>query len=743
MHLPPAAVRPAVPDSSHARRRTNSNIPQMTNIHPPYYHPPPQPPYPYHCAPQTPPPVAASLSLQPLPTSQPLPPPPPPPPQVAPAPLLEPVILQRPAFKPPLPWYSAPGPFPGRRRRRRKPAPPTETPPPPRSPTPQQAQEPSAAPSVSVSELATPPTTNPPSEVDSTHPTTPSSTAPPSTVTSVPIKPAAAVPLTPPAVPAITPKSRVPKSQKTGERPQPISTNASTNGGTAPATPTTETTVPATPTTQAAAPAPNATQDADTPLTEAKLVPEATAAPVPAPQPIKPASWADLLKNKNQKAAAAAPTVAKTNGPVSGLNSSLEEALKAFQIHGDLTNTPFLEPRGLVNTGNMCFMNAILQMLVFCGPFYYFLDRAASCAKHIKHNTPLIEAMIMFMREFRIITADPRSKIKSDDLESLGEPFAPEYFYETIRQLKRFSHMRQRGHQQDAEEFLGFLLDGLHEEAVEVMQKVNPTVASTNGATETEEAGWMEVGPKQKAATTRTTEITESPITKIFGGKLRSVFSVTGLSNSVILEPYTPLQLDIHTSDVNSVVDALKHLTTPESLQDFKSPKGPNVTATKQVFIETLPPVLILHLKRFQYDNTGGTQKIWKKIAYPLELVIPREAMSKVVYHPVPPKYRLIGVVYHHGSSAQGGHYTVDVLRQDAKSWIRLDDTSIQMVASRDVAVDVKDIGKYNADGDDCDGWVGNWEQVNGSGSSGQNKGERRYVGKDSRTAYILFYQRI
>jgi ubiquitin carboxyl-terminal hydrolase 10 len=48
----------------------------------------------------------------------------------------------------------------------------------------------------------------------------------------------------------------------------------------------------------------------------------------------------------------------------------------------------------------------------------------------------------MFMREFRIITSDPNSKIKTDDLEALGEPFAPEYFYETIRKLKRFSHMR-------------------------------------------------------------------------------------------------------------------------------------------------------------------------------------------------------------------------------------------------------------------------------------------------------------
>lgn len=180
--------------------------------------------------------------------------------------------------------------------------------------------------------------------------------------------------------------------------------------------------------------------------------------------------------------------------------------------------------------------------------------------------------------------------------------------------------------------------------------------ASLAGSTTGKENGWLEVGPKQKAAITRSsgTIVTESPLTKIFGGQLRSVLRVPGKKDSATYEPYQPLQLDIGAPDVHNIVDALKGLTRSEVIHgDFNSPKGPNITAHKHLSIETLPPVLILHLKRFQYDNTGGTQKIWKKVGYPLELQIPKEVFSQKLRATYGisglPKYRLIAVVYHHG----------------------------------------------------------------------------------------------
>ncbi|KAL9077591.1 MAG: hypothetical protein Q9157_003286, partial [Trypethelium eluteriae] len=331
----------------------------------------------------------------------------------------------------------------------------------------------------------------------------------------------------------------------------------------------------------------------------------------------------------------------------------------------------------------------------------------------------------MFMREFNVIDSavsveQLRMRLKDSELEQYGEAFAPEYVYDVIKQLPRFSSMRvsqehqkkirlvtnviQRGHQQDAEEFLGFLLEGLHDECALVMKSAlqnTPSLSSENtpipSPTAPTDGGWLEVGPKQKAAITRSSgsPSVPTPVTKIFGGKLRSELRVPGLKNSVTLEPYKPLQLDIGAPQVNSITDALKNLTRSETLSgDFNSPRGSS-TATKQVFIETLPPVLILHLKRFQYDSSGGTQKIWKRIGYPLELEIPKEAfppskrgaMSSRGASAGPPKYRLISVVYHHGKNATGGHYTVDVRRQEGREWVRMDDTLIRRVRSEDVAL--------------------------------------------------------
>ncbi|KAF2731026.1 cysteine proteinase [Polyplosphaeria fusca] len=620
-----------------------------------------------------------------------------------------------------------------------------------------------------ASEVETPSTSHPPSEADSTHPTTPSSSMPPPQTRST--GPSHARTATKTAVPLIPIRpTKAPSVASTTQKSDKVE--------------------------------PKKPEDIATPATEAPNTAEETPKASPPPKAAPPKSWAALFTPKAQPAVASAPAPPNgadaTNGVNGSASKSLADVLASFSVDSD-KKLSFLEPRGLVNYGNVCYMNSILQVLVFCVPFYDFLDQVAKRAVHsFKTETPLVDAMIMFMRDFKIIDSavsaeQLRLRLKDAELEQYGDPLAPEYVYDVIKRLPRFDNMK-RGQQEDAEEFLGFLLAGLHDECAHVIKSGRRASASSDSVTSPKSeqsgsvgAGWLEVGPKQKSSVTQssgTIEI-ESPLTKIFGGKIRSEYKRPGEKPSVTLEPYQPLQLDIGSPTINNITDALKGLTHLETLDTTRGARA----STKQVFIETLPPILILHLKRFHYD-ANGPQKIWKKIGYPLELEIPKEVFPVHKRNGFGvrgglPRYRLTAVVYHHGKNASGGHYTVDLRRQEGREWVRLDDTVIRRVRAEDVAeggaeedpkVLAAALEQHKKDAskrknffeqvgldEDTKQDEGGWSQVNGTDKSkGAEKkwsavangtttpsttGKRTPLPKesvkDSKVAYILFYQRI
>ncbi|KAF9179563.1 hypothetical protein BGZ51_006834 [Haplosporangium sp. Z 767] len=408
----------------------------------------------------------------------------------------------------------------------------------------------------------------------------------------------------------------------------------------------------------------------------------------------KPASWAELLRSKNQPS----PSTPSTANSTPNLKSV--EGNKASNVNGvkfdgiadvlykfkPTYTSPLIQPRGLVNNGNMCFMNAILQPLLHCPPFYNLLMQIGKHVVHsFKSSTPLVDSLIMFLNEFHV------SKKNQPDY---GPPFVPEYVYDALRGLKRFDSMR--GRQEDCQEFLGYLLDGLHEEFFAAM-KEKPAGSEANGHLEHDdsESGvsedeWMEVtGPKNKASYTRSTQFSETPISIIFSGQLRSILRIPTQKDSVTLEPFQSLQLDLTPDNVYTIEDALHNSTIPEVLDGFTSAEkgGIPVEATKKIFIEHVPPVLVLHLKRFIYKD-GGTQKLHKQVGYKTVLNLQPDLISPTRRPASAIPYKLFGVVYHHGRTAAGGHYTCDILRQNAE-WLHIDDTNITVISEADVTVDM------------------------------------------------------
>lgn len=108
---------------------------------------------------------------------------------------------------------------------------------------------------------------------------------------------------------------------------------------------------------------PRSQADGTTPTSEEtqdELVAEDSAIVQPEAVKAPPKSWADLVRTKNAAAnkAARSSGAIPMNGEILPKSASLADALQQYSVQTDLTLS-FVEPRGLVNTGNMCYMNSV------------------------------------------------------------------------------------------------------------------------------------------------------------------------------------------------------------------------------------------------------------------------------------------------------------------------------------------------------------------------------------------------
>ena len=109
------------------------------------------------------------------------------------------------------------------------------------------------------------------------------------------------------------------------------------------------------------------------------------------------------------------------------------------------------------------------------------------------------------MSEFKTIV-----RVQSDSKSNLviGEPLGIEYFYETLGNLKAEARFKS-GRQEDAQEFLSFLLNRIHDEMVSCLDSLNTNLnkiiniqTENEVVVETEEpddSDWNVVGKKNRS----------------------------------------------------------------------------------------------------------------------------------------------------------------------------------------------------------------------------------------------------
>ncbi|XP_063830272.1 ubiquitin carboxyl-terminal hydrolase 3-like [Ostrinia nubilalis] len=324
---------------------------------------------------------------------------------------------------------------------------------------------------------------------------------------------------------------------------------------------------------------------------------------------------------------------------------------------------------GLKNLGNTCFMNAVLQSLNNIQEFSCYFSQLPSL--EVKTNGRKVYHSRSYTRQemHDVVMAEELRKVLINlNTGGCGSKAAisPECLFLVIwKVVPRF-----RGYQQqDAHEFLRYMLDRLH---TELLQLLPPEREA----------------PRAPAA---------SIVTAVFGGTLQSeVRCLACGTESKKFDPFLDLSLELpdagrHDAPV-ALHDCLSSFVQVEELADteryFCSSCKCKQKSTKQFWIRRLPNVLCLHLKRFRWHNYFRT-KVDTSISFPLRSL----DMSRFVLANLPDTrrsgrgshaYDLAAVIVHHGSGAGSGHYTAFAINDE--QWFHFNDQTVRATDAATVA---------------------------------------------------------
>lgn len=337
---------------------------------------------------------------------------------------------------------------------------------------------------------------------------------------------------------------------------------------------------------------------------------------------------------------------------------------------------------GLKNLGNTCYMNSTLQCISATIPLARFF-KDGSYKRCINRVNPLG-------------TKGALAETTADLVKTMWEGgyafVAPHTFREAIC---RFAPQFRGSDQHDAQEFLGFLLDGLHEDLNLVTHKPPPIEMSA--AREAE----LEALPTQLASA-REWEIYKrrdnSVIVELFQGQYRSRLQcLTCGTTSTTYNTFMYLSLPIPTGrgmskvSLTQCLDAFLKEEIMEKDDAWNCPKcKTRRKATKRLSIARLPPILLIHLKRFSFKGPFS-DKLEAFVQYPLYgldltnyLPAPLESSSNHHYkkpssknhhHSGPSSVYDLYAVCNHFGSLSSGHYTAFVRSQ--KDWYNIGDSRV------------------------------------------------------------------
>ncbi|XP_029806663.1 ubiquitin carboxyl-terminal hydrolase 8 isoform X3 [Suricata suricatta] len=311
---------------------------------------------------------------------------------------------------------------------------------------------------------------------------------------------------------------------------------------------------------------------------------------------------------------------------------------------------------GLRNLGNTCYMNSILQCLCNAPHLADYFNR--NCYQDDINRSNLLGHKGEVAEEFGIIM----KALWTGQYRYIS----PKDFKITIGKINdQFAGYSQ----QDSQELLLFLMDGLHEDL---------NKADNRKRHKEENNDHLDDFKAAEHAWQKHKQLNESIIVALFQGQFKStVQCLTCHKKSRTFEAFMYLSLPLASTSKCTLQDCLRLFSKEEKLTDnnrfYCSHCRTRRDSLKKIEIWKLPPVLLVHLKRFSYDGRWK-QKLQTSVDFPLESL----DLSQYVIGPKNnlKKYNLFSVSNHYGG-LDGGHYTAYCRNAARQRWFRFDDHEV------------------------------------------------------------------
>lgn len=315
---------------------------------------------------------------------------------------------------------------------------------------------------------------------------------------------------------------------------------------------------------------------------------------------------------------------------------------------------------GLINLGNTCFLNSIIQCLSNTIKLTdYFLSNEyknedTEDLNKNKKEYPLLKSYVNLLKH----------------IWHQNELLKPKSFFEKLSKdyVKKYAEHRQ----QDSHEFLMFLLDYLHKGLnYEIDVQIHGEVKD-------------EYDSKMKDSIESWKTFYKRDFSEIvslfYGMNYTSVECKSCKNETGIFEPFNCLSLNIiNSEETSNLYDSFdNYFSQKENVDDWKCDKCKKDTSCyKTSELWNIPNYLIIHLKRF--DNNG--KKNTNFVDFPLEDLDITKYVSQWRKDKNNYIYSLYAINYHSGTS-KSGHYWSSCKNLD-NNWYLFNDGNVSKYNSK------------------------------------------------------------